>query len=158
MRTNNSNVKNIIISTYFILVVLAIVSAFLFSSFRHLAPNPLLTFGLVSLFFATLLFIVYRVSRYFEYDSDGFKVVVINRGLLLTEYLNYREHKIEFDKENLAAYKFNNYLFYRTLDLYIRDRKGVKRKETFNVTLVPRKKRGYIRQSLSKTVKANTKQ
>lgn len=155
MRTNNSKVKNIIISVYFILIVLAIFAAFVFSSFRHLTPNPILTFSLVAFFFVIMLFVVHRVSKYFEYDSDGVKVVVINRGLILSEYANYREHILEFDKDRLAAFKFNNFMFFRTLDLYIYDRKGGKKKESFNVTLVPKKKRRYIRQSLSKIVKMN---
>jgi hypothetical protein len=156
MRTNNSKVKNLIISVYFVLVVLAIFSAIVFSSFRHLTPNPFLTFTLIFVFFAGIFFLVHRVSRYFEYDSDGIKVVIINRGLLLADYANYREHILEFEKDRLIAYKFNNYLFYKTLDIHIRDRKGGKRKEIFNITLVPKKKRKYIRQSLSKIVKMNS--
>ncbi|MGJ8593060.1 MAG: hypothetical protein ACSHXF_10950 [Aquaticitalea sp.] len=153
MRTNNSQAKNIIISVYFILIVLAIFSAIVFSSFRHLTSNPILTFALIALFFAAILFFVHRVSRYFEYDSDGSKVIVINRGLILADYANYREQILEFEKDRLAAYQFNNYFFYRTLDIHIRDRKGGTRKETFNITLLPKKKRRYIRQSLSKIVK-----
>lgn len=155
MRTNNSKVKNIIISVYFVLIVLSIFSATVFSVFKHLTPNPILTFALIAFVYAVLFFLVYRVSKYFEYDSDGFKVVIINKGLLLTEYLNYREHKLEFDKERLVGFKFNDFVLYRTLDIYVRDRNGGKKKETFNVTLVTKKKRRYIRQSLSKIIKAN---
>lgn len=155
MRTNNSKVRNMIVSVYFILVVFAVVSAILFSSFRHLTSSPILTFAIIILFFAAVFFLVHRVSRYFEYDSDGSKVIVINRGLLLADYANYREHIVEFDKDRLAAFKFNNFLLYRTLDLYIKDRKGGKKKETFNISLVPKKKRRYIRQSLSKMIKMN---
>ena len=156
MRTNNSEVKNLIISVYFVLVVLAIFSAIVFSSFRHLTPNPFLTFALILLFFAGVFFFVHRVSRYFEYDSDGVQVVIINRGLLLSEHVNYREHILEFDKDKLIAFKFNNYFFYRTLDIHLRSRKSGKKIETFNITLVPKKKRRYIRQSLSKMVKMNS--
>lgn len=156
MRTNNSNVKNVIVSVYFVLIVMAILAATLFQAFKHLTPNPLLTFVLIVIGFAALFFLVYRIARYFEYDSDGLKVVIINRGLLLTEYLNYREHKLEFDKERLSTFKFNDYFFYKTLDVYIKNKEGSKKKETFNITLVPHKKRRYIRQSLSKIIKANT--
>lgn len=155
MRTNNSNVKNVIISVYFVLIVFAVFSAIVFSSFRHLTSNPILTFVIIFIFFAGILFLVHRISRYFEYDSDGVKVVVINRGLILAEYANYREHLLEFDKDKLVAFKLNNYLVYRTIDFYIKDRKGGKRKETFNITLLPKKKRRYIRQSLSKIIKMN---
>ena len=155
MRTNNSKVKNVIISVYFVLIVFAIFSAIVFNSFRHLTPNPILTFFIIFIFFAGILFLVHRISRYFEYDSDGVKVVVINRGLILAEYANYREHLLEFDKDKLIAFKLNNYFVYRTIDIYVKDRKGGKRKETFNITLLPKKKRRYIRQSLSKIIKMN---
>ena len=155
MRTNNSKLKNVIISVYFLLILFAIVLATVFSAFRHLSPNPTLTFFILFFGFIGLFLFVHRISKYFEYDSDGIKVVVINKGLLLADYFNYREHKLEFSKENLVAYKFNNYVVYKSLSLYIKDRKGNKRKETFNVTLVAKKKRKYIRQSLSKMIKLN---
>jgi hypothetical protein len=157
MRTNNLKVKNIIISVYFVMILLAILASTIFSAFSHLSNNPTLIFLLILLVFIALFFLVHFISKYFEYDSDGIKVVVINKGLLLSDYLNYREHKVEFSKENLMAYKFHNYVIYKTLNLYIKDRKGNKKKETFNVTLVAKKKRKYIRQSLSKMIKLNRK-
>jgi len=157
MRTNNSKLKNVIISVYFLLILFAIVLATVFSAFSHLSPNPTMTFFILFFGFIGLFLFVHRISKYFEYDSDGIKVVVINKGLLLADYFNYREHKLEFSKENLVAYKFNNYVVYKSLSLYIKDRKGNTRKETFNVTLVAKKKCKYIRQSLSKMVKMNRK-
>lgn len=155
MRTNNSKVRNVIISIYFILIVLAILLATVFKAFSDMTDNPALTFLIVLLTFLVLFTLVYLISKYFEYDSDGIKVVVLNRGLLLSDYINYREHKLEFSKQDLVGYKFYNYLVYKTLTLYVKDRKGHKKKETFNVTLVAKKKRRYIRQSLSKMIKLN---
>jgi len=155
MRTNNSKVKNVIISMYFILIVLAILLATLFSAFSDLTNSPTLTFFSVIGVFVLLFFLAHKVSKYFEYDSDGVQVVVINRGLLLSDYFNYREHKLEFEKENLVGYKFNNYLVYKNLVLYVKSRHNHKKREEFNVTLVSRKKRKYIRQSLSKIIKHN---
>jgi hypothetical protein len=155
MRTNNSKVKNVIISMYFILIVLAILFATLFSAFSELTSSPTLTFFIIIGIFGVLFLVAHKVSKYFEYDSDGIQVVIINRGLLLSDYFNYREHKLEFEKESLAGYKFNNYLIYKNLVLYITSRNGHKRREAFNVTLVSRKKRKYIRQSLSKIIKHN---
>jgi hypothetical protein len=155
MRTNNSKVKNVIISMYFILIVLAILLATLFSAFSNLTNSPTLTFFIVIGVFVFLFLAAHKVSKYFEYDSDGVQVVIINRGMLLSDYFNYREHKLEFEKEELTGYKFNNYLFYKNLVIYLTSKHGHKKKEEFNVTLVSRKKRKYIRQSLSKIVKHN---
>ena len=157
MRTNNARVKNVIISVYFVLIVLAVLLAIVYKAFSHLTPNPTLTFFVIVFGFIGLFLIIHRVSKYFEYDSDGVKVVVINKGLLLSEYFNYREHKLEFDKERLLAFKFQDYVVYKKLTLYVKSSNGTTKKETFNITLVGKRKRRYIRQSLSKMVKNNIK-
>lgn len=155
MRINNSKVKSTIVSVYFILIVLAIVFAVAFKAFSDLTSNPTVTFIIIATGFAVLFFIVHFISKFFEYDSDGLKVVVTKRGLLMSDNFNYREHILEFDKKNLYAYKFRNFMVYKTLTFYIKDSRGKKKQETFNVTLVPSKKRRYIKQSLSKMVKTN---
>jgi len=155
MRTNNSKVKNVIISMYFILIVLAILFATLFSAFSDLTNSSTLTFFIVIGVFVFVFLAAHKVSKYFEYDSDGLQVVLINRGLLLSDYFNYREHKLEFEKEHLTGYKFNNYFVYKNLVLHLTSRHGHKKTEIFNVSLVGRKKRKYIRQSLSKIIKHN---
>ncbi|WP_053977918.1 hypothetical protein [Mangrovimonas xylaniphaga] len=157
MRTNNAKVKNVIISVYFILIVLAILLATVFSAFSDVSDNPFITFTLVTGGFIVLFSIVYYISRYFEYDSDGVKVVVINRGLLLADYFNYREHKAEFTKEQLVRFRINNFIVYKSLALYIKDKRGNVNKESFNITLVSRRKRKYMKQSLSKMIKINRK-
>jgi len=155
MRTDNHSVKNVIISVYFLLIIFAIVLATVFKAFSDLTPNPTFTFFAIVLGFIALFLFVHRISKYFEYDSDGIKVVIINKGLLLSDYLNYRERKLEFSKKDLIAYKFHSYLVYKTLTVYVKGRGGHKKKETFNVTLVAKKKRRYIRQSLSKMIRLN---
>ncbi len=157
MRTNNAKVKNVIISLYFFLIVLAIIFTFLYNSFFEFTDNPVLSVLIILSGFGILLIITHKVSKYFEYDSDGVQVVIINRGLLVSEYVNYREHKIEFEKDDLVGFRFYNYFFYKKLVLTLRNRHGGKRKEHFNVTLVSRRKRRYIRQSLSKIIKLNRK-
>ncbi|MDX1470599.1 MAG: hypothetical protein R3213_03810 [Flavobacteriaceae bacterium] len=157
MRTNNAKVKNIIISVYFILIVFAILLATVFSAFQDLTPNPYLTFFIIVAFFIFLLLFFHAVSRYFEYDSDGFKVIVINRGMVLSDYFNYREKRVEFEKEQLVRFKFFNFYFYRRLVLHLKNGEVKTKKEKFNVTLVAKKKRKYIKQSLSKMIKQNRK-
>ncbi|WP_298896183.1 hypothetical protein [uncultured Psychroserpens sp.] len=155
MRTNNSKVKNTIISVYFVLILLAVLFATVFRAFSDVTDNPAFTFLIIVFGFVMLLVLVHYISKYFEYDSDGIKVVAINRGLLLSEKYNYREHRLEFEKERLYAFKFRNYIVYKTLTFCLKDSRGRKTKQSFNVTLVSRKKRRYIRQSLSKIIKMN---
>ena len=134
---------------------MAILLATLFSAFSELTSSPTLTFFVVIGIFAVIFLVSHKVSKFFEYDSDGLQVVILNKGLLLSEYFNYREHKLEFEKECLTGYKFNNYFVYKNLIIYITSKHGHKKREEFNVTLVTRKKRKYVRQSLSKIIKHN---
>ncbi|WP_452226955.1 hypothetical protein [Lacinutrix cladophorae] len=157
MRTNNNKARKFIVSVYFILVFLAIIFAIMFRTFNAISNNPLVLFFIIALSFGILFFIVHSVSKFFEYDSDGMKVVVTNKGLLLPDRFNYREHTVEFDKTDLKGFKINNYIVYTSLVLLIKDRSGASIKERFNVTLVSRKKRKYIKQSLTKMIKINKK-
>lgn len=158
MRTNNSKVKNVIISIYFIFIVLAILLTTLMSSFNLVSENPIVNILFILIIIGVLFIITYKISKYFEYDSDGVKVVIKNKGLLVSDYVNYREHRVEFLKSELINFKFKNYFFYKSLILILKSLNGGVRKEVFNVTLVSRKKRRYIRQSLRKMVKLNEKE
>lgn len=157
MRTNNGKVKNIILSVYFILIMLSILMTALAGTLNAFFGNSKIGYVIFPLLLAIVFFLTHYISKYFEYDSDGMQVVIINRGLLLSEALNYREHKIEFEKNLLKGYKFTNYIFYKSLAIYLDGNKH-KSKEVFNVTLVSKKKRRYIKQSLNKIVKQNKKQ
>ncbi len=157
MRTNNSKTKNAIISVYFVILVLAIAAPIFIKSLRLFGANATMSSVVIGVLLIGLFFLVHFICRFFEYDSDGTKVIVTNRGLLLSDYMNYREHVVEFDKKDLVAYSFKNYIIYRTLTLYLLNSRGKKRKETFNISLVNKRKRKYIRQSLKKIVKANKK-
>lgn len=157
MRTNNAHVKKIIVSIYFILLVLAIILPIFIDSLRLFSGNATLSSISFAVLFFGLFFLVHFICKFFEYDSDGEKVILTNKGLLLSEYFNYRQHVLEFEKESLIAYSIKNYIIYRTLAVYIKNSRGKKRKETFNITLVTRRKRRYIRQSLRKIVKSNQK-
>ncbi|WP_241492518.1 hypothetical protein [Lacinutrix himadriensis] len=125
--------------------------------FNEISSNPLVVFLIIVLSFSLLFFAVHSISKFFEYDSDGMKVVVTNKGLLLSDRFNYREHTVEFNKTDLKGFKFNNYVVYNTLVLLIKDKSGTSKKERFNVTLVSKKKRKYIKQSLNKMIKNNRK-
>jgi len=157
MRTNNGKVKNVILSIYFILIILAIIITSLIGTFSELYQDTTYMFMAIPLVFTLLIFITHYISKYFEYDSDGLQVVIINRGLLISEKFNYREHRLEFEKTKLKAYKINNYILYITLTLILEGSHG-RKKETFNITLVSKKKRRYIRQSLGKIIKHNKNQ
>ncbi|WP_273290822.1 MULTISPECIES: hypothetical protein [Winogradskyella] len=112
-------------------------------------------FVLIGLFIVLVVF--HSIAGYFEYDSDGSKIIVLNKGLLLTEYINYRERKLEFDRSELAGYKIKNFIIYKSLVLLVKKSNGKSIKERFNVTLVKKRKLKYVKQSLRKNLKENLK-
>ncbi len=147
--------KNMIISVYFILVVLAIILTTLMSAFEDLYDNrTVMTIGVLTVI-AILFWLTHKNSKYFEYDSDGDDIIILNRGLLFSEQFNYREHKIEIEKSRLLSYSFKNLFFYRSMTINYLLKNGKEQSDTFNITLLNRKKRRYVRQSLSKTIKLN---
>lgn len=154
MRTDNRKVKNTVVSIYFILIVFAILLATVFKSLEFFVDSTFFIF--LGAFILLVLF--HSIAGYFEYDSDGTKIVILNKGLILTEYVNYRENKIEFTREQLIGFKIKNYIFYKSLVVLFKTYDGKKSKERFNVTLLKRKKLKYVRQSLSKTIRLNRKQ
>ena len=153
MRTDNRNVKNTIISIYFLLLVTAILLATVFKSIDVFPTSSMYVF----LGFFVAVVYVHFIARYFEYDSDGPKLVFINKGLILTDFINYRQNKVEFDKRKLVEYKVHNYLVYKSLIISIKSSNGKISKEHFNVTLLKRKKLKYVKQSLKRIMKYNLK-
>ncbi|NRB84477.1 MAG: hypothetical protein HRU49_11985 [Winogradskyella sp.] len=153
MRIDNRKVKNTVVSIYFILIVFGILLATVFKSFEFLTESTFFVF--FGLFVALVL--LHSIAGYFEYDSDGAKIIVLYKGLILTEYVNYREKKIEISRKDLVGFKINNYILCKSLVILHRTYNDIKVKERFNVTLVNSKKLTYVKQSLSKTIKQNRK-
>ena len=149
MRTDNRKVRNTVISIYFVLILLTVLMATVFSSLE-LAENGVFY---VFLGFLVLLVLVQSIAGYFEYDSDGDKIIVINKGLILTEYINYRQKKIKFKRNQLVGFKIKNYFFYKSLVLQIKTHEDRVVKYRFNVTLLKSKKVRYVKQSLRKIFK-----
>ena len=53
----------------------------------------------------------YKISKYIEYDSNGSGIVFITKGILLSDFVNHREQRIELPKEKLVNYKIIDRFF-----------------------------------------------
>ena len=155
MRINNQKSKKFVLSLYFVFAVIFVFASISFDLIRNLTGvakyKYMVLFGVLIL---TLVF-AHSVSKYFEYDSDGNVLVIMNKGMLLSEFFNYRENRAEFPKSKLLYYKLNNYGFYKSLNIYIKSNDNRQKRLKFNVTLVSNKKLKYLKQSLDKVVKRN---
>ena len=155
MRINNAKIKNTILTAYFLLLFAAILNMLVFGLFRSWIKNTNLEWGLIIAFFVIVFVVLYSIAKYFEYDSDGDVLVIINRGLIVSEFVNYREKIVEFPKKKLLYYKLKDYGIYKSLNLYIRSGENRQKRIKFNVTLVPKRKLRYLKMSLDKVVKQN---
>lgn len=155
MRINNSKIKNTIITAYFLLLVAVILNMIVFGLFRNWISNSTLEWVLIIGFFVVVFLVLHSVAKYFEYDSDGDVLVIINKGLIVSEFINYREKIVEFPKSKLLYYKLKDYGIYKSLNLYIRSGDYRQKRIKFNVTLVPVRKLRYLKMSLDKIVKNN---
>lgn len=97
----------------------------------------------------------YLRARYFEYDSNGEVFIFINKGVLLTDFVNYREQKAEFPKAKLYNYKIKDYLIYRALYIYVRSKDDTIKRISFDITFISPKRVDLLKQSLNKVLKQN---
>ncbi|MBU2930102.1 hypothetical protein [Winogradskyella psychrotolerans] len=151
MRTDNRDIKNTIISIYFILIIAAVLLATVFQSYNLVEGSSI--YALLGLLLTVI--IVHFVARYFEYDSDGANVIITNSGLILTDHFNYRENKVEVARHKISGYRIINYYFYKSLVVYTTQSNGKVARNRFNITLLKHKKVKYVRQSLKKIIKEN---
>lgn len=155
MRINNSKIKNTILTAYFLLLIAVILNMVVFGLFRDWINSSTLQWILVVVFFVGLFVALHSIAKYFEYDSDGDILVIINRGMIVSEFINYREKIVEFPKTKLLYYKLMDYRIYKSLNLYVRSGEHHQKRIKFNVTLVPNRKLRYLKMSLDKIVKNN---
>ena len=132
-----------------------IIGMVVFGLFKTWIDNSTIKYGIFIAFFALLFIVLHKLAKYFEYDSDGHVLVLINKGFVISEFINYSEKKAEFPKRKLLYYKLNKYFLYKSLNLYIKSGKGHQKRLKFNVSLVSNKKLKYLKMSLDKVVKQN---
>lgn len=153
MRADNRRVKNTVVTIYLIVIVLGVLVISLSKSLGIFADS---TFIVVLALFV-LLVSFHSVAGYFEYDSDGPMITILNRGLVLTEFINYRERKLEFSRQQLIGFKIKNYILYKSLVVLVKTKEGKQIKKRFNISLLKTRKMKYVKQSLKKILKANSK-
>ena len=156
MRFNNKKETNIVPSVYIIVVAVFITNIFAAIEIKYddvpfnyssLIPNA------VALVLAIYIFMV---GRYFEFDSDGETLNLKSNGLLISNFLHYREQRTEIPKSKLISFRIENYFFYKKLHIFItsRNSKGF-RHYKYNITFLGNKKCKSLRQSLEKVVAYN---
>ncbi len=152
MRFNNVNAKILVALIYFFLSITLIIMIFyLFAvnkNFKLAKMWHYILFFLVSVFF-------YLKAKFFEFDSDGNGLTFINRGFIISNFINYREKKVEFLKSDLISYKIRNYFFFSTIYIYIKAKRGRIKRLNFGIIFLSNKKRRAMKRSLDKVIQSH---
>ena len=154
MRLTNYNTIKIIPGIYYFSVVSFFLIIFLnFQLDGTLFPSKRYYYLALASIFVGLVY-VYFGWKYFEYDSEGEVVVFLNRGVILSNFLNYRGNAIEIRRSRIVDYKVYNFFIYKRLIIYIESNNKSYSRHC-NITFVSPRKINYLKQSLNKLIKKN---
>ncbi|WP_046755648.1 hypothetical protein [Kordia jejudonensis] len=154
MRFSNASTKKWIPFLYFFLGLGSLV-AILFVMFFQDEFNQVKLWYLIPIFLVVIFVMIYTSAKYFEFDSDGNVLTFINKGLFISNFVNYREQRAEFPKEKLKSYRIKNYILFCLLYVYIKSRNNKIKRIQFNISLLSRRKKRALKQSLDKVLKHN---
>lgn len=115
-------------------------------------PSSLIPSG-IALLFGVYIFIV---GKSFEFDSDGETLNFKSNGLMVSNFLHYRDQRTEVPKSKLKGFRVENYFFYKRLHIFInsRNNRGY-RHYKYNITLLTGNKTRLLKTSLAKVLEKN---
>lgn len=156
MRLTNSNYTKIIPGIYYFSTVLFFLIIILNTQFENQLFQNRITLYVALGCILTIQLYIYFIWKYVEYDGGGEVLVLVNRGVILSKFFNYRTHTVEINRYQLHSYKIYNFIVYKRLIVYHYKNKR-KYKNHINITFVSPRKIKYLSQSLNKII-ANNKQ
>jgi len=154
MRFNNSKAKKWVPVLYFLLLFLAL-GAIFYALVIDKEFEELKYWNFIPVVLLILMITIYVTAKYFEFDSDGNVLTFINKGLFISDYINYREQRAEFPKEKLSAYKLQHFLVFSYLNIYIKSKGNSIKRVRFNISLLGSRKKNALKSSLDKVIKQN---
>jgi hypothetical protein len=154
MRFNNAKSKKWIPFLYFFLGLGGIIMVLYLIFFQNEFNQKKLWYS-IPILLAIFLVFIYSTAKYFEFDSDGNVLTFINKGLFISNFINYRENRAEFPKEKLKRYRIQNYIIFSTLYIYVKSRSNRTKRIHFNISLLSSRKKQALKQSLDKVLKHN---
>lgn len=156
MKFNNRKETSVIPSIYIIVVAVFITNAFASVELKY-DDVPFNYSSLIPNVIALLIGIyIFIVGRTFEFDSDGETINFKSNGVLVSQFMHYREQRTEVPKSKLKDFRVENYFFYKRLHIFIHSRnsKGF-RHYKYNITFLNGKKLKSLKMSLAKVLERN---
>mgnify|MGYP000035306338 CR=1 FL=1 len=97
----------------------------------------------------------YKIAKYVEFDSAGSGLVFITRGILLSDFINHREHRVELPKSKLQNYSILNLVFFKKVVLHIKSKHRIK-KIKVNISFLSHRNTKALKIALDKIVRENS--
>lgn len=154
MRFDNAKSKKWIPFLYFFIGIVGVLAILYFFFFR-IDHNQIKVWYAIPVLFMVVVGIIYSSAKYFEFDSDGNVLTFINKGLFISNFINYREHRAEFPKEKLKRYRIQNYIIFSKLYIYVQSKSNRIKRVHFNISLLSKSKKKALKKSLDKVIKHN---
>ena len=155
MRLSNHKETRIIPGIYYFSIVIFFLFIFLnFQLGSHLFPDEkiyLSTLGFIVLF----QIYIYTCGKYFEYDSEGQIVTIINKGIILSRFIDYRNRQIEIKRDQIINFKLFDFIIYKRLVIVAKDNYGRKFKKHLNLSFLQPHKVKLVKKSLSRLIQKN---
>ncbi|MGH1385307.1 hypothetical protein [Kordia sp.] len=154
MRFNNAKSKKWVPFLYFFLGIGSILTMLYIFLFREDFNQEKMWYAVPALL-VFIIVIFYSTAKYFEFDSDGNVLTFVNKGLFISNFINYRENRAEFPKEKLKRYRIQNYILYSFLYVYVKSKSNQIKRVRFNISLLSTRKKRALKKSLDKVMKHN---
>lgn len=156
MKFKNRKETKVVPSVYIIVLAVFITNTFASIELKHddipFNYSSLIPSG-VALLIGLYIFIV---GRSFEFDSDGETLNFKSNGLLVSNFLHYRDQRTEVPKSKLKGFRVENYFFYKRLHIFINSRNSQGfRHYKYNITLLTGNKTRLLKTSLAKVLEKN---
>lgn len=154
MRLSNHKFVKIIPGVYYFSVIFFLLLIFLNQQLGPQLFSSDLYYHTALLLVGVWLIYIYFAGKYFEYDSEGTLVSFLNRGAILSEFVNYRTKIFEIKKEKIRRYKIYNFLFYRRLKVFYSS-KNSDSSINVNISMLSPKQTRFLKLSLDKIIAKN---
>lgn len=157
MKFKNRKETKIVPSVYIIVLAVFITNTFASIELKKYDDAPFNYSSLIPSVIALLLgAYIFIVGRSFEFDSDGETLNFKSNGLLISNFLHYRDQRTEVPKSKLQGFRVENYFFFKQLHIFINSRnsKGF-RHYKYNITLLTGNKTRLLKTSLAKVLEKN---
>lgn len=147
MKFNNAKSKKKVAFIYFFLFISVFLTTMHFCTFRKDFNMDKIWYFLPVAIVIIIIF-MYCNAKFFEFDGDGSALTFINKGLLISNLINYREKRVEFPKDKLKSYKIHDYIIYTSINIYIKSKSNRVVQRNFNISFLSLKQKRRLKRAL----------